>query len=429
MCPPADPEPPMEREKPGDSHEFDGAREAKDDEHPRSRRAPIDPGALNVQRWDDHLGPQESGEPSQRSGPVEGEARERGDVDDSHKGGEESDEGAEGEEDEVWFEADELERASEVQVGISHQALRARPVEGVLDELYERPWISLKSLPGWPGAPPTGGGWGELSRHVGGVRPGWVAVLTASDAGRGRSAFIHQISEGLARLDTEERGGILCPVAVLSEESELDVRARTLARWTGMDGRIFRGGRRGAAIHDLWGPDEVDAALEAGRRAFAGELALLGARQRFFHRDGRELGSETLEEACHQLATWRVRLGEELAMERERIWPVVVVDTLEAWSPRGAELETFETLVALCRREGWIALVSTRDPETLDRRGESLSDLRLHLDAQDAPGGTRLRARVERCRLGPEAEVAYSLDLTNGRVCPDSASASSDESD
>jgi len=109
----------------------------------------------------------------------------------------------------------------------------------------KRPRVSVAALPGWPGGPAHGQGWGRaLDRALGGLVPARVILLGAAGAKAGKTSFLMQLVDGLALLTAERaegRGGAgpLLPVLVLSEMTPAALTWRTLGRWVGCSSRIF----------------------------------------------------------------------------------------------------------------------------------------------------------------------------------------------
>lgn len=228
--------------------------------------------------------------------------------------------------DEVWFEADELAAASSIEIGgpidseidgkIDSPLGRASVLEA-LDAAIATPGISLAQLPGWPEAGPMGQGLGPIGEAlIGELRPGDLVLLSAAERGVGRTSLLAQLGDGLA-LAAAGPDRPLTPVLCAIEGSPALWRARSLARFTGVDARVFVDGQRARRE-----PERA-----AWIAAFArGSWAELDARQRFV-----ELGAladpRRRPPILAGLRRWQDQLGEREGAGA--VWPIMIVDPIE----------------------------------------------------------------------------------------------------
>lgn len=308
---------------------------------------------------------------------------------------------------EVWFEAEELARAStvELELGTAVEAERGRgllqpapEVEELLDGLAG-PSLSLASLPGWPDAEACGQGLGEAASLLGELRPGQLVLWTSARRGSGRSTLLAQLADGLALREGPEQP--LTPVLCISDRPAWVWRARSLARWSGLELETF--------------VDPGRARQHAGLRErldhFAnGERSALADRQRFV--DLGRFASEP-EPVLDALRRWRAAFGDRI------VWPVVVVDPLEAVEGRGDRLAMLDALVTLAQHEQLIVLAScdappSSDARELDRRAHARFDLQLE--------GDHLQLELLHSPLGRRGRARLRFDGRCGRVSPASTS-------
>lgn len=273
--------------------------------------------------------------------------------------------------DEVWFDADDLAAASQVELGVVHGGHTASLEQ--LREAMGQPGISLASLPGWPDAGAHGQGLGpELAELIGELRPGDVVLFGGRGRHLGRTSLLAQLADGLAL------GG--SPVVCIVEHAPLHWRARSLARFAGVDARVF--------VDPGWTRREADAAAWVDRFA-ASAWGELDRRQRF------------VSAAARMDIDWRAGHGGE-------VWPVVIVDPLEQLEARGG----LEALARVAAEHRLIVLASH------DARDETRAiDRYVHARMQvSVAGDGGLEVALEHRRLGPRGSVRLCWDRASGRI-------------
>lgn len=273
-----------------------------------------------------------------------------------------------------------------------------------------RTLISLANLPMWPGgAEDSGHGWGRALDGMlgGGVCPGYMLAVGAASAGAGKTAWIHQLADGLAlrtlaQLEgAEARAEPLTPVLFLSEMRADGLTWRSLARWTGKSASDFRAG---ASHH------ERDSVAAAAREAFDSEWG----RSRSFIRlwQGNALGGELPEALARTVDAWKAELE---AKHGREVWPVVVIDPLQRFRKQGntGEVEAVNELVAAlgkrARADGWVVLL-TSDTNKTSATGDGRDSSRTILEE----GAAALRGTYQ---LTHEADaVIYLKREEDGRT-------------
>jgi hypothetical protein len=293
-------------------------------------------------------------------------------------------------EDEVWFTAEALAAASNVEIaadGPEDPLLRPSRGLGDLERWAIEPGLSLESLPGWEGDEAGGAGWGaELQAMVGPLRPGFIGVLTGSRAS-GKTAWLTQLADGLAGRESTP----LTPVAWCSQRGRADALGRTLARHLGVDRRRFRD--RGAREGD------VEALWQRARAAMHGPLATTTSRQRFVPWSDSPRGVELALALASGVPRWARQVGPST-------WPVVIVDDLAGWSGDDGVAATLEMLAVVARRVRLIVFVTVeRDELELLRR---YADVVLDVLAGEVA--------VSHNRRGPRGALPFALDASTGRV-------------
>lgn len=268
-------------------------------------------------------------------------------------------------------------------------ALHAAPT---LAELYsaenlaadmKRPRVSVAALPGWPGGPAHGQGWGRaLDRALGGLVPARVVLLGAAGAKAGKTSFLMQLVDGLALLTAERvagRGGAgpLLPVLVLSEMTPAALTWRTLGRWVGCSSRIF-GAAPDAELDGAEGLTDERRAEEERRiadRQAEGLAALseggaLAASRRFL-RCSTLSGPDAVRSAGVALDAWRDELGAETGRD---VWPVLVVDPAQRFAAGDAgEVEALNALCDAIRAEAdtrQLVVLMTSDTNKAAAKGD-----------------------------------------------------------
>ena len=302
---------------------------------------------------------------------------------------------------EVWFEAEELARASTVELAPEAAAdaggvqglLKPGPSVGELLEQLAGPSLSLVALPGWPGADSYGQGLGEAAKLLGELRPGQLVLWSGARRGSGRSTLLAQLADGLALRSEPEQP--LTPVLCISDRPARVWRARSLARWSGLELEAFVDPGRARQHAGL--REQLD-------RFVDGTWAALESRQRFADPSGFSTEPALL---LDELRGWRAGLG------AERVWPVVIVDPLEALEDRADSLAMLDSLVTLARDEQLIVLASCDAPNParsrqLDRRSHARFELRLE--------GDRLSLELLHSPLGRRGRASLRFDGRCGRV-------------
>lgn len=302
---------------------------------------------------------------------------------------------------EVWFEAEDLARAStiELEPGESAEPERARgllaPAPSVEELLagLAGPSLSLASLPGWPDADGYGQGIGEAAKLLGGLRPGQLVLWSGARRGSGRSTLLAQLADGLAL--RAGQGAPPTPVLCISDRPAQVWRARSLARWTGLEIEAFVDPGRARA----------DPSLHLQLERFAsGEGATLERRQRFV-----DLAGFTAERGrvIDELRGWRAELG------GAQVWPVVVVDPLELLGDRGERLATLDALAGLARDEQLIVFASCDAPTGAGSRElEGRCHARFELQLE----GERLSLELLHSPLGRRGRASLRFEGRCGRV-------------
>jgi hypothetical protein len=296
--------------------------------------------------------------------------------------------------DEVWFDADQLAAASHVDLGATRSRGDLLAHVGALEQLraaMSKPGISLASLPGWPNAEAHGQGLGsELAGLIGELRPGDLVVFGGRARGVGRSSVLAQLGDGLALRPATHA---LTPVVWIVDAPPALWRARSLARWSGLDARAFvdadaRAHATLAAFGESeWGPLEL-------RQRFVAAAHLLDEDRRF--------------DLLAELARWRA----ELAAAHGQVWPIVIVDPVEQLGDadqalaRLAELAASAQLVVL-------ASYDEHDDPARTRAVDRHASVRLRLSADDEPA-----LEIELCHrhIGPRGRVRLAWHRPSGRV-------------
>lgn len=311
----------------------------------------------------------------------------------------------------VWFDADQLASASRVELG-SGGVLGASYSREDLARDRARVGVDLGILPGWPGAGPSGHGWGvRLSQLVGGVHPGHRIMIDAEHGGSGRTGLVLQLADGLALRNAVGRGADdpLTPVVLLAEDGRQEIGRRAVARWTGRELGIFRHGEGGAGRFSSHDAHAVAAAFDEADAALDGPLAALRAHQRVAAPDAR--GAELVELLVEHLGVWRQRLEGSAP-----VWPVLVTDGLSRWASDAsvaARDALGSALSDAARRFGWIWLSTERGVG-----GDLDPDLDLRLLLRSDTDG-ELTALVAHNRTGPSGGmVRFRWDRACGRYEP-----------
>lgn len=318
-----------------------------------------------------------------------------------------------GENEDVWFGADELAHASRVDIGKGSRLEGGYSAEELARD-RERFGVDLSVLPGWPGSAPSGHGWGPtLSERVGDLYPGRRILVDAVFAGQGRTGFVLQVADGLALRNAESLPpqGAKTPVVVLAEDGREDAGRRSVARWTGQDLRIFRLGEAFARRLDGQSEQSVARAFDQATAALEGPLRAREPFLRFVSPAVR--GPDIVPLLAEQVSVWREQLGDGGAA----VWPVLVTDSLDRWAADDSSealADLAASLSSAARQFGWIWLATTRGA------GGSLDawfDLRIELDSQAA--SRVCSVRVAHNRVGPTGgQARFAWDPACGRYAP-----------
>ena len=269
-----------------------------------------------------------------------------------------------------------------------HSHARARAVldrHRPLSDLYgsehlladrERELLSVAELPRWMDMREedkrhtTGHGLGrELNHLLGGIGPGYLLGVAAAAAKAGKTAFIHQLADGLAMRSADlvlhNKVGPLTPVVTLSEMSARDLTWRSLARWTGYPVSWFRAGRgandlakNDARVKDMW--------TRAEQVLSPGDSVTSVARSHFcraFQPGGRQ-GAELLRELEEMVKAWRQQIEKDPRTLGREVWPVVMIDPIQRHADSGRSaveaLDYFSNrLNDIARANGWIVLLTS----------------------------------------------------------------------
>jgi hypothetical protein len=294
-------------------------------------------------------------------------------------------------EEEVWFEAEALAAASRVELGSAAGGGPSAP--GPADALEQlralmaSPGISLAELPSWPTEEPLDPDIGPalgpaLAELLGELRAGDVILFGGRGRGVGRTSLLAQLGDALALRSEAPRSPVVCVV----EGPPVHWRARSVARWSGLDVRRFL--EAGAA----------EAAVQM--QAFcASDWIQLDRQQRFI--DAARLRSGAI-------AAWRTELT---ATHGREVWPILLIDPLEQLLADGEEL--LADLERLAHEQGLIVLASCDEPEPADARR-----LDRHARARLRVSGSSKALDLELChrRLGPTGSVRLRWDRASGRI-------------
>lgn len=243
---------------------------------------------------------------------------------------------------------------------------------GALDQAEHQQLLDIGTLPGWPGAPPTGHGLGEgLTIALGGgIAPGSMTGIAAPKAAAGKTALALQIVGGLAlrtALTVLSRdGGPITPVVIVSEMTTRDLFVRHVARLAGVNSRLLRSGPAGALLLAReHGMSEADAARmvssEFQRARDLLRAGIWGWSSRFtrvvpFVGDGKQF----LWMLEQRVGKWREQL---LRLGYPDVWPVVLVDPLQRFAGDGSEIDAVGSVVkglhALTRKHDWVTILTS----------------------------------------------------------------------
>jgi hypothetical protein len=310
---------------------------------------------------------------------------------------------------EVWFEPEALAAASRVELGTPGSG-RGRGDQdslgqvSALEQLHRvmtTPGVSLAELSSWPTSPPDldpdagpalGTALGEL---LGELRTGDVMLVCGRGRGVGRTSLLAQLGDALALRTDPARPQT--PVLCVVEGPAMFWRARSLARWSGLDVRRFL---------EAGAPDAAEQ-MQAFR---ASAWAELDRRQRFVDAAWlREPGR--LGELAGALGGWRAELASTHAHE---VWPVLLIDPLEQLVTASIDApEILAELERLAGAQGFIVIASCDDPDPADARR-----LDRHARARLRVSSSAKALEIELChrRLGPTGSVRLRWDRASGRI-------------
>lgn len=313
---------------------------------------------------------------------------------------------------EVWFDPEALAAASRVELGSSVSGRSRVEIDrlgqvSALEQLrvvMASPVISLAELSSWPTADPhdqphdpdVGPALGQaLGELLGELRAGDLILFAGRGRGIGRTSLLAQLGDALA-LWTSARGPQM-PVLCVVEGPAAYWRARSLARWSGLDVRRF---------FDAGAPDAAAQML-----AFAeSDWAALDRRQRFV--DASRLREPTQRrELVGAIGQWRAELA---VAHGQAVLPVLLIDPLEQLVAGDAKLaEVLADLERLASEQGWIVMASCDDPEPADARRFD-----RHARARLRVSGSGELLEIELChrRLGPTGSVRLRWDRASGRI-------------
>lgn len=305
---------------------------------------------------------------------------------------------------EVWFDPEVLAAASRVELGGRSDGRSVAEIDRLghvspleqLRAVMARPGISLAELSSWPSAAPhdpdVGPALGPaLEQLLGELRAGDLILFAGRGRGVGRTSLLAQLGDALA-LRTD--GAVLCVV----EGPPVFWRARSLARWSGLDVRRFL---------DAKSPD-----AHAQLQAFAAsEWSEIDRRQRF-------VDAARLREASHRreltgaIANWRAEL---VAAHGREVWPILLIDPIEQLLGVGHQnlAEILAELERLAGEQGFIVIASCEEPEPADTR-----QIDRHARARLRVSGSSEALEIELChrRLGPTGSVRLRWDRASGRI-------------
>lgn len=286
-----------------------------------------------------------------------------------------------GDDEEIWFEAEALERASTIELDASgHRLLRPAFDDDLLEPRAGEAWLRASTLPGPPGAGPLGYGFGPRFDHLlGGLGAGRTVWWQAEGPSAAVRHLFGQLAEGMALASAAVGTGPLSPALVLTSSTRRDAQLWALSRWTGFAQRIYRLGREGARALTADAEADVDGAFAAARVSLEGRLGRLREHLRYVDPDVGLRGGELVAHVTDAVQAWRNELSQ--AHDRDVV-PVVVVEDLERWVGRRRD--------GRVRGDGAAALWSA----LLARAHAHRWSLAVHANSGPAPGSRPLAASV-----------------------------------
>lgn len=218
-----------------------------------------------------------------------------------------------------------------------------------------------------------------LERQLGGgFDEGFVLAVGARSAAKGKTALVHQLSDGFA-LKTAEllrsgHDGPVTPVLMASEMTSRQLAWRSVARTADVSASVLRAGN---SAPTLVGPNvNVDETYLRARAVL--ESGLYAEGRSYFRKLEAQLprGARVLDVVADVVSRWSEKLKRDLGRE---VHPVVVLDPLQRWRDYGEnEIDAVNALVeqagAVGRRHGWITLLTSDTNATSARGGAKGGD-------------------------------------------------------
>jgi hypothetical protein len=217
-----------------------------------------------------------------------------------------------------------------------------------------QPSVRVDDLQSWDGQT-TGLGSKLNEALAGGLRPGQAVLIGAPKAGGGKTAFIQQLTDGLALRNHQVRAGdkfpTFTPVMVVTEMAPSHWQYRSISRWAQIPyGQVL----------NLRCPD-----IEKQAREAAGILSYAAPFMRIVtssSRDMRNASGGLAAYLARAVASWR----KELEAEHKgcEVWPVLVVDPIQRLqSHEHGETEALneiaEELTEAARADGFILIMTS----------------------------------------------------------------------
>lgn len=249
-----------------------------------------------------------------------------------------------------------------------------------LERDQDREFVRIDTLPAWPPGndlrPGNHGLGSDINNAIGGgIAPGTLIGIAAAAAKSGKTAFIHQLADGLALRAAEvlagKARGPLTPLIVLSEMDQRALAWRTLARWTGYAAAHFRAGKSADLAEGY-----KKAMRSAAREAFAEGSLLDRARKLTRIVKSQNSGKLLVGDLKYQISLLRDKYKEH------EVLPIIMVDPIQRFMATGKtsaneSMDEFaNTLNEEARAGGWCVLLTsdaTKATATGSTKGEDLS--------------------------------------------------------
>lgn len=234
----------------------------------------------------------------------------------------------------------------------------------------------------------------------GGLQPGNIVGLVSAGAGAGKTAFVHQLADGLAKHNAEAVAGAagsgrratVWPVVLVTEMRAEDLTIRTLSREAEVPGALLRAPKSWAGRQYEPGPDGRIPARD-GKELNAGQVAIERAREaaaRF--RPAADF--LTIADRTTPLGEYPVSTLERQALRAADRWEergadvpgvVLVIDPLHrlgAQTEDTAELgAVLETVLNITHRNGFVTLfTSDTTKNAVELRTETASSTAATLE-------------------------------------------------